>query len=1002
MPGRFRFGVMPLLVSVLLLDSYATEKMDTTSLQNPGGAARRTIEIRRPSLKSEQPPLPEEQVEDIGALEASLKSLEYLLSVTPKGPESRKLAIGKIKATLFLALKKTDTAEKRELLEACVRDADRLVSDAGSDDLLKADANFLSGLALVRMERQQEGILRFKKSLEQSETSPYRDWMTFFIAESHFVNEEYPEAIKAYEKGLKSWSESYSKVALYKLAWSNANVKRIDQAISAFARLIKEYPTSELADVGMKDLAFLVARLKNEKEILAIGAHEFRTRKEQFAYLRAVQVQLEAQGLSTLDSEILKVIAQQEKDPVEKFKLRLGVFGSVGREYASVPHFETWNRLREELEAISPQLHASTSYAAAASVFDEETQRLIRAYMDTYSGKTKTPEKDLDRERVAASLRQALSFHFAAFPKSKARLAIAKLWLDLCAEEKDSRCSEEVSVRILADSELRSLHVAALTERIVAAEALYQKNPVEGKERLAAALEARIRRAPKDEDWDKAARRLAEIHLNAQEPEKAIPVLDSLFTRSSDADAFYRLQWARYLAKRDDEILRDHAARGKRFPEQEHPRLAAIAREATLRKAQGARTSGDVAEYQRMMRAFMASDATDEKKAIALKDYLNFLLQNKRYSTAHQELLSLPVSRRFSAEIQPFAKELAGVHISEGKFKEAETLLGGSDAVSHPELNSLRVIAALGASGRVDANELRSLPVDQRAYVLGILCTLKPEYALGLFKRLESLSDPEAALMLTALRLQKRKWIFRLSVEESAILANVAPPVMLNPGKTPLEQAIEGLRLPPATAGERELAQALQDALPQVRRIRGEIAAQLPQLPAQAQARVLAAASSAERRAGALIVKSPLPNGLTTSEAREYRSKLAEASKEFIDQARIYDNLAKKVRADIKRALASVQSERPPRLIVRKWPWPSFLRSQEARWKSLRSAIAKRQYIGAMLMTDFQKAKMQDTRDYYKLRVGILLQSSSSQIMRKLAYEELRNARQSELLALWK
>lgn len=118
-------------------------------------------------------------------------------------------------------------------------------------------AHYALGWAYFRQQRYEAAIPEFERFLaayrEDSGTVPYRTDAQLRLADSFFALKRYAEAVRVYRR-LAEDGDDYSQ---YQIAQAYANSGEPLEAISAFSRLLEEYPASEWREEARYSLGYL-------------------------------------------------------------------------------------------------------------------------------------------------------------------------------------------------------------------------------------------------------------------------------------------------------------------------------------------------------------------------------------------------------------------------------------------------------------------------------------------------------------------------------------------------------------------------------------------------------------------------------------------------------------------------------------------------------------------------------------------------------------------------
>ena len=934
-------------------------------------------------------------------LRSALESFNFLIPHSRAGADRNKLVLNRARASLAIAQRRLMSGPKldldeagRKLLQSSTADATWVYNQSASDASSRSDANFLIGLSSMYLNNYQAATVRFEKALSENPKSPDASWMAFFVAEEYFEERKFADASKTYRDFFSRFDNHGKRLALYKIAWCYLNLNQVDLSEKTFLQVIRTTPKDDITRDSIRDLAHLLANMyKDESEVLSL-ADQFlgKSPEIKFELLRTISLILEARGLVTPDSKLLAVLVKLEKDPVKAFELQLGAFSSIRREYASRPHYRAWMKIRDVLD----HDHWDTrldELAPISATLDNETKAVLRSYVDTFSGKVKTPEQ-IPRKELGQSLLQLFDFYIRYLPQSKLRQTVYSFWFDVCDDLKDSHCTLEVSGKVLEAKDTAALQSRAELELISALEDLTKADPKQYHDTLSRVMSDFVAQRSTSEKWLVVAKRWADLQMEGKEYEKTIPLRQKILEKEATYENFYALQWARFQAGHADEVLKDRDHPGLHGPKE--PRLVDVVREAALKEAVQARKTDDAKEYVARVRVFLDAHPDAKKASIAKHDLVEFLLDHKDYDAAEEEYFRLSPADRKNGDFSDSERHLIRVRMKNGEFARAGKLIESNGTAKLSEdLKLLRVLAILGNGHTPDAAQFAVLSTDSKDYVTGLLALFKPGVLIEQFDSKPPRTAGDRAIALLALRMRKGEWEFPLAQKYAEWLGKEAPEEMREFPKVPFERKIEAVRPPSSKLSAKKISKAIEKMVGDVRTLNGDLAKVLAGLPAAVQLRVLVSMHGLQDAMVEAIDGSPAPDGLNPDQIKQYKDGLHQISQEFKDQAQEIE----KLRASVEAARSADSAKRAEQEIRRpsmnSWGWPDQ--------KGLRDLVDKHNGLGALIVADLMKGdELKNDDDYFAARAGIILSSLDSKAGRIEVFHELEQAKQSALILKWR
>ncbi|MDR3606651.1 MAG: tetratricopeptide repeat protein [Oligoflexia bacterium] len=963
------------------------------SLANEPGLKTRSA-VSSPLLSAES----EQKIRD------GINSLQILIHRAHPGPQMDALLMTRAKLELSLAQKmlllpKASVTNSRisRLLESSIKDAMTVAASPASakNARLRSNAYYFAGEAAIYLNRNAQANQWFKQAIEINPSGSETPLMAFFIAEDYFDHQDYDQARSYYSRYLERLEPRIKRLAIYKIAWCWLKQEKVDEAEKSLMYLVRHFPKEEVSKDAIRDLGFVLSRFRSEDQALNLATELFPTEKDEAKFLRIIETNYEQQGKASARSKVFKRLVDLTTDPVEKIELYLGLLNMVRKDFASTPHYLIFTEIRSTLETndIGP---GSKQIAPLQRVLDEETQKLVRAYIDTYSGKQKNLEK-IPRDKLVGTMKDLFGFYSAYFPKSEFVPVIMRIWIDVCQDSKDWACIDNINKHLTDDSASTvALREKAALAEIVAFEALAKENRGRYRPRLMESLNAFTKNYPKSSLWLATTKRSVDLLLEDKRYDDAIPVLDKILAHEPNEENFYRSQWARFQAEQYGEV----GNRGKdpKFASiKKSTRLQTLQREALLKIAETARNKNDTKTYTESIRQFISSGADAGKAKIARADLLRFDIEKGAYPAADEEILKVAPNDRVSPDFHDSLETLVSYHLKRGEFKQADQLLAGVKA-PNSSVHFESILAKLGSGGTIRRSDTQGLSSSQQSYLMTTLCLLQPETLFDWFKATPPQTKEERTLLLLALRLRHDNWNFTPSPEEKAWLKDTLPESTKSYPTTALEKRLASLHYPEAGATGPKAEKALQLVVQQTQEIRGQISDEIKGKPAEVQLRIFQAARANEEKVAQLILASPPPADLTLEQRDQYEAALKKAAGEFTAQGQEFG----KLETSTKNALNEIQEKEKERILppvsMDKWPWPN------GGDKLLVDSVKSQNAMGAWILLELHRKDWfsGDDQKYYLCRSGVLLGSNGGETMRRYLYDELTTAEQEDVIKKWK
>lgn len=943
----------------------------------------------------------------------TVNSFTLILKKTPKGARRNALLLNHASAlNLYARLKIIAAANAQEqekvkqYLQVSIRDAQEVLASPQRtpDQVLKA--HDIAGTSYLYLDQNLMAREQFLEVLKLNPKPDKAGRIGLMVAEDLFDEGKFKEASGFYAKYYPNMSPQWKELALYKLGWCMMNLDQPDKAEVYLARVAKSQSSSGVGKDAIRDLAYLVTHRSDPMGSLGKVERYFTSPEDKLEFLHNVRISFENQGAIAPHTAIVARLLQMEPNSEKRLELALSNLRVQRKLYASLEHMQAFDQAVERLRKLS-QKEFKEAFPKYESVFETETQTLMKSFIDTYAGRIKSPEP-ISRQQIAEALKRQFKFYNQYFSAKPNYSNVIGLWSDMCLDFKDWACVDEVSQLILSKQDRLGMYTERAYLDQIAALDQFLASPDKTTDRPAIAARRNqrvkefIERFKKSPQWLRVAKLYTQVETDAGHYKEAMPVLEQILGAEPTEDSFYRFQYARFKLGEHQALLSD--ARNKKYL-QPGSKMADLYRESSLILAQKAKEEGNAEQYKSHISEFVALSTDASKARIARIDYLNFLLKEDTQPKAVEalkEFFSLPASESKNPEFEPLRVELWKRAVAHGRLDSALKLTGYAPDTA--EWRQRRLLSTFFVGKIPSMDELGVLSANEREYFLGLIALVQPGWIIRSFKALKrSLSPVEKDLLALSYKLELDQWNLVRTPKLEQALGRGYPfyqkPVL---SELAIEKRMEGIRFPdlgklsPAQQGR-----AVQDAVLGVRGRREKVASSIQGKAPQVQLRVLEKAKALEARTAEYILSSPVPKELSPEQVAEYRNGLKTAADEFSQQSQQFEVLAKTLREQIEKETKWAESRVLPQPNMSEWDWPSsYDKHPQVRW--VQEAFKAKNVIGALALLDYFRAKhLDDEGDFFAIRSGILLTRHPTQAMRIYILEELEKNNQSGILKAW-
>ncbi len=936
----------------------------------------------------------------------TVKSLTYLLKTTPVGLARNSLLLNRATAMNQYARIKILTTKTghydenvSKFLQAAIRDAATVLASRQRTMEQVVKSHETMGYSHLYLDNNSEARKKFIEVLRLNPNTESAGWIALIVAEDLFDNADFQLAADYYTRFMPKMSKQGQEIAMYKLAWCMINLKQNDKAEELFVKVARSPSRQGLARDALRDLAFLVAHRDNPSLAIRKTEAMFPSTVDKIDFLSAARSSLESQNAIALHAEVVARLLQLESDPEKRFDLVLADMRVRRKFYASRDHHNAFSRVVDfcKTNSLTP---SSSVFKKYETVVETETQAIVKAFIDTYAGKTKSPE-NIPKSELGESLKRQFFFYHSYFPNTKQYPAIIDLWLQVCTDKRDWECVDYVTQLIIYDQKrLSQFNERAYIDQLAALEQLLKipdnKKKEDQSERRIKRMKEFIDRFPRSDQWLRVSKLYVQTKSDQGQSREVLPLLERIYNKEQTADAFYRFQYARFQNQEYLQVLDD--LRNQKFLKTD-AKLEDLLRETCLILAKKMREDNHFDAYRKYIQQFLAYRPTEAKAMIARHDSVSFMIQKELFDQAISEFNSYPETTRLSKEMTDVRVQLWSAAMERGKIQDGYKII----QTAGPEEAFRKQLTRIFLGAVPTAAELATNKPTDRDYLLGVMALTHPESITAMFMQNPARTEADRDLVILALRLESGQWQLTRTQKSVKLLGADYKFVRVDQGLiSPLETRMQKVVFPDSKKLKAHLlGNYVKNLAEETRSIRGRVTKEIQGKEPDMQLRIVEKASVLEGKMAEFILNSPVPSELAANQVAEYKKGLEEVAQEFTDQKVQFDKLAGTMREKITKSKAIVSSRLLPQPDMAKWHWPSDTRSQ-ALLKGIVEAAKSKNTLGALTMLDFAKTQLKlDDEEFFNIRTGFLLSGRSSDALRIYLLSELENHRQSDIIEEW-
>lgn len=888
-------------------------------------------------------------------------------------------------------LKEMTAQEKQYLLEA-EKSCNEAIKLAEDKKELQATAYYLLGLAEFEFDQFDISQQHLINSIKQDSSRTQTGAIALMIAERYFETEKLKEAIYYYQTYKSKLTESQSALADYKTAWSYIGLGDYKSAEQFFVQVLRNKQDRSFFDESLRDLAFIATQHKSENEILDFTGRVFKSPNLRGKYLGTAIKFIINGELKISTQQLINEFFMVETNSVEKLQLLSLMLNRIKKDFADLSQLSILQKIETEIKNAKANFYLK-EFELVGKDIEIEVENLIRVYSETYTGKLRLLP-GLTKEKIAEGMVYLINWSLEHFSNSNKKPILYELMLDLCVDKKSLDCIEKLQPRLANEKNslpnIKVVQSRLKIELLVRLDELFTLEPEKYKEKYLIQAKDFVNTEELNLKWLNVAKRLANYYLQKDQYTEAESLFEKIYNKEKNAENFYRMIFCYFKNKKLDKINK-HSDLG-RYNDQN---ITALKREIYLQTATENSQQGDLQKYLENIKLFLKSNPEPKKAALAYADLYNKFFDKNDLETFEKEWGTFSAEVGRQVELESIRLRAYAAFLKEGKV----SVIGRFKSI-HPankDLNYVNAVAALiDASSAPELPELNILPIEKKLYLLGLLMLSEPERVIGYYNKNSLANEQEQHLLYLAYQMRDATETPQLNAVERQKLKSVLP-IDQSESESALGNEIRKLKYPQSQKAVR-YEKDIEYLVNKTKSFRKRSLTELAPLNDRTKIAALAILSANEFKMAEAIKNSPRPANLNNEESEEYTKGLNELADEYLQQGREFEKIKVTLEEKIKAAKLAKESNQMPVLNMTMWKWPEIKQKEiMLKLKDCRGGLCGLIYLDYHL-----NSKLISSDDYYKLKSGFLLTIRNSQIMRNYVQNELKSAKQEQLLAEWK
>ncbi len=945
----------------------------------------------------------ESKVKSEKDLKLVLSGLNSLIRLERPGPRKNDLLISR--ATTLLSLGKHyylngKTAADKETKEAYLKKAMNSAAEAGNTSIatasIKARSLHVYGMSALYMANEAKAVEYFEQAIKIDPKSNITPRLSVFIAEFYFDKEQYEKALPFYSQFFAYLTPEEKALAIYKSGWCFLILKQFENAEKAFLKIVGKKWAGDFATDALRDLAQTVTSHRNEQEIIQFGVRSFANATPDLLvnfYTDCYMIFLHQSGNMERTALYLEIL-RLEKKPEKRVALAIKKMSSHQKGYASAQVYKDIIEV-DGLITQSGLKPESNLFMYFATELEVEVKRVISAYVDTISKKVKSPEPSTELD-LASRLQKLLWYHVSWFPNSPSLQQTYMIAMDNCVYLKDADCSLRIGRLVLRQKNLASVWPRARIEILVALETLSGKDPKHKPDYLQE-LKNYSDTQMAAKEWLIFTKKLTALYVNDKKFADAEPYLIRIMQKEYTAENLYRKIYCQFQLQKYPEIM----AHVQQIPKEGalSNEIKTLVRESSLNLARMNIEKNNFPEYEKYLFQFLNLQPDPEKADLAMADYLQKLLDRQAYDKVLASYRQMSPQKKFQGAFGKTLEQLLAILFSINRFQEAHDVLAkGSSFGQFRVFDPYWLRSLLALNGTLNEKELKILGTSNsmvRYSVLSLAAVSHPKLVLDYFTVMAPIDDKEKKVWLLSRQMMEGGRTLALSPREIQSLAGVVSAETLPVGPLKSERLTKMVEFPQSNWSQERLARITPDAMERVKSIRRQLLKDLKGQTIDVQKRLITNGINVEKRMAWFFDESPIPEGLTKEELKDYKKEIDGFASEYYQQAAEYQKLLT--------AVISKENE----LVGDRLPFPNnfdrWARNRKGPLELVEAELRKGLYLRALLVLENQRSLEKiSPEDFYRWRSFVIMNQFPHDLAASYLQDELEAYKQTAVINDWK
>lgn len=899
----------------------------------------------------------------------------------------------------FGYIEKTDKKNEEVSLKMVLQNSQFVLNSKEASANDRAKAAYQSGVVYSYSGNSAKSSEMFLLSIKEWPASPWAPTVNIYVAEYFFDTEQYKKSIDQFLLYFKSYAVVQKSLALYKVAWAYHNLEKFIDAEKYLLSIINVGSSLSFYEDSIRDLAYFTTLHRDENNIILFSRTHFEKNLNlRMDFLIHVFKYFYQQSTTSIRLALYDEILTHEKRIEKKLDVLLLSLRSQQREYASYNVVKELKKIEEQIE-INKIEFKDEKFSTFFKEFEPELLLIIKSYIETYTGKTKSPE-NIPRDYLTAETIKVISMHLKYYPHSLEKEKTYSIWLDLCQEQKSIECKYQVSKKILADPAVVALHERAYAELVLAIDQMRFKKKGAAQDvidqatnELVLLLEGYCNNVEKESrgEWIIYTKKLTALYTEKKMFEKALPLLIKIDAKEKTSESLYRLLYVKYELAQFEDIIKNQVAISEDvYGKNTHK----IIEDSYLKLANQALLDNQFNIYQNYIEAFIKMSGDKSKIESAKIDLIQRFIEKNDFNKAYELLSLIPPKKRFFDKYKNASLQTLNYLFSTGDFVKARAYFEAVTELKNiPDFEVYYLLSKAAIGEDYTEKEIAYLLNKNNNIskaIFNYLSVLQPKKIIDMLDSIKLIEIHHKKYLLTAIQFFQKTNDPQLTARQELNLSDILPSYMKNKKVSPFEIQLEKVSFPDYKIKSELLNRKTQETLQKVRTLRRQVIKEIKDKPAKVQVRILTKSKNLEFLAVQFLDNMPIPEGASIEEVTEFKNGIAEIAKEFSQQADEFQKMTLAIETSLSNQLINnYDFDRVEKLPV----------LTEDIKETVKANVSVSNYLKALLALDFWNARNDKKmrNDYYALKFFILIKYQNTDLVKFLILNEINEERLDEI-----